>query len=140
MKYLGYTLQKNGGSEKHLREGFRKAMIAMKSTWSIGEKIFGKDYKRRMKMFRTLVFEHIPTECANRRISTITNIDHHGQEPPPRVTRLLTSVHTASEKAFGATRASCALAAFPATERVLFLFAIEKTRIDALRRSLFQKP
>lgn len=50
MKYLGYMLQKNGGPEKQLREGFRKAMIAMKSTWSIGERIFKKDYIRRMKM------------------------------------------------------------------------------------------
>lgn len=55
VKYLGYILQKNGRSEGQLREGYRKAVIAMKSTWSIGERIFKKDYKRRMKMFRALV-------------------------------------------------------------------------------------
>lgn len=45
-------MQKNGGAEKHVIERFKRAMIAMKKTWSIGEKIFGNDYKRREKMTR----------------------------------------------------------------------------------------
>lgn len=49
IKYLEYIMQKNGGAEKHVIERFKRAMIAMKKTWSIGEKIFGNDYKRREK-------------------------------------------------------------------------------------------
>lgn len=55
IKYLEYIMQKNGGAEKHVIERFKRAMIAMKKTWSIGEKIFGNDYKRREKMFDALV-------------------------------------------------------------------------------------
>lgn len=55
MKYLGYILQKNGGAEKHIRERIRKATIAMKKTWSIGERIFKENYRARMKMFESLV-------------------------------------------------------------------------------------
>lgn len=42
-------------SKKYVIERFKRAMIAMKKTWSIGERIFGNDYKRREKMFDTLV-------------------------------------------------------------------------------------
>lgn len=56
IKYLGYIMQKNGGAEKHVIEReFKRAMIAMKKTWNIGERIFGNDYKRREKMFDALV-------------------------------------------------------------------------------------
>ena len=48
-------MQKNGGSEKHIEERIRRAMIAMKHTWSIGEKLFKEDFERRMKMFKSLV-------------------------------------------------------------------------------------
>lgn len=48
-------MQKNGGAERHIRERIRKTMIAMKSTWSIGERIFREHYRRRMKMFESLV-------------------------------------------------------------------------------------
>lgn len=51
MNYLGYIIQKNDGAEKHIAERMRKAMVAMKQTWSIGEKIFADDYERRIKMF-----------------------------------------------------------------------------------------
>lgn len=47
-------MQKNGGAEKHIMERKKKAMIAMKKTWSIGERIFKEDYMRRMKMFEAL--------------------------------------------------------------------------------------
>lgn len=43
------------GTGKHVIERFKRAMIAMKKTWSIGERIFGNDYKRREKMFDALV-------------------------------------------------------------------------------------
>lgn len=55
IKYLGYMMQKNGGSEKHLAERFKRASVAMKKTWSIGEKVFKDDFGRRMKMFEALV-------------------------------------------------------------------------------------
>jgi len=55
IKYLGYTMQKNGGAEKHVMERFKKAMIVMKKTWSIGEKLFANEYKRRERMFDALV-------------------------------------------------------------------------------------
>lgn len=48
-------MQKNGGAEKHIKERIRRATIAMKQAWSIGERLFEDDYKRRLKMFRALV-------------------------------------------------------------------------------------
>lgn len=55
IKYLGYILQKNGKAGKHINEKLRRAMVAMKMTWSIEERIFKDDYLRRMKMFGALV-------------------------------------------------------------------------------------
>ncbi|XP_067211780.1 uncharacterized protein [Linepithema humile] len=55
MRYLGYIMQKNGGAEKHIMERIRRATIAMKMTWSIGERVFRDDYIRRIKMFNALV-------------------------------------------------------------------------------------
>ncbi|XP_077278957.1 uncharacterized protein LOC143906639 [Temnothorax americanus] len=55
IKYLGYILQKNGGAENHIKDRMKKATIAMKRTWSIGERIFKEDFERRMKMFEALV-------------------------------------------------------------------------------------
>ena len=55
IKYLGYTMQKNGGAERHIEERMRKATIAMKQTWGIGERLFKEDYERRMRMFDSLV-------------------------------------------------------------------------------------
>jgi len=55
IKYLEYILQKNGGAEKHIRERLRRAIIAMKNTWSTGEKLFKDNFVRRMKMFELLV-------------------------------------------------------------------------------------
>lgn len=44
-------MQKNGSDEKHIQDRKRRAAIAMKKTWSVGERIFKRDYKRRMRMF-----------------------------------------------------------------------------------------
>lgn len=55
MSYLRYIMQKNGGAEKHIKERIRRAKIAMKQAWSIGERLFEDDYRRRLKMFRALV-------------------------------------------------------------------------------------
>ncbi|XP_076482362.1 uncharacterized protein LOC143303987 [Bombus vancouverensis nearcticus] len=55
LRYLGYILQKNGSHEKHIQDRKKRATIATKKTWSVGERIFKQDYKRRMKMVRALV-------------------------------------------------------------------------------------
>jgi len=55
IRYLGYIMQKNGGAEKHVVERMRRSMIAMKQTWSIGERLFKEDYRRRMMMYNALV-------------------------------------------------------------------------------------
>src|SRR5580765_4995962 len=54
-KYLGYTLQKNGGQEAHVRERGRRAAV-MREVWGIGKRLWGKDWKRRMRLFDTLVW------------------------------------------------------------------------------------
>ena len=51
IRYLGYILQKNGSDEKYIQDRKKRATIAMKNTWSVGERIFKQGYKRRMKMF-----------------------------------------------------------------------------------------
>lgn len=48
-------MQRNGGTEKHILEIIRRATIAMKKIWSIGERLFKNNYRRRMKMFHVLV-------------------------------------------------------------------------------------
>ncbi|XP_073967949.1 uncharacterized protein [Bombus fervidus] len=55
IRYLGYILQKNGSDEKYIKDRKKRATIAMKKTWSVGERIFKQDYNRRMKMFGALV-------------------------------------------------------------------------------------
>lgn len=45
---MGYILQKNGKAGKHINEKLRRAMVAMKMTWSIEERIFKDDYLRNM--------------------------------------------------------------------------------------------
>lgn len=55
IRYVGYIMQKNGGSEKHIIERLRRAEIAMKNTWSIEERIFKDNHERRLKMFDALV-------------------------------------------------------------------------------------
>ena len=49
IRYLGYILQKNGSDEKHIQDRKKRAIIAMKKTWSVGERIFKQDYKMRME-------------------------------------------------------------------------------------------
>ena len=55
IKYLGYMIQKNGGAERHVEDRIRRATIAMKQTWSIGERTFKEDFGKRMKLFNALV-------------------------------------------------------------------------------------
>jgi hypothetical protein len=55
MRYLGYILQKTGSDEKRIQDRKKRATVAMKKTWSVGEKIFKGDYRRRMRMFGALI-------------------------------------------------------------------------------------
>lgn len=64
MKYLGYIMQKDEGSNKHIEERIRRATVAMKQTWRIGEKLFKEDFERRIKMFKALVGSSV-IRCGN---------------------------------------------------------------------------
>lgn len=56
IRYLGFVMQKNGRVEKYMKERIKRATVALKQTWSIGERLFRNDFsRRRMKMFNTLV-------------------------------------------------------------------------------------
>ncbi|XP_043528367.1 uncharacterized protein LOC122538397 [Frieseomelitta varia] len=44
-------MKKNGKVEKHIQKRIRKAVVAMKRTWHIGERLFKEDFERRIKMF-----------------------------------------------------------------------------------------
>lgn len=55
IKYLGYWMQKNGGTELYIKDRRKKAILAMKETWSIGERLFKDNFKKRMNLFDTLV-------------------------------------------------------------------------------------
>lgn len=47
IKYLGYTMQKKGGAEKQVRDRCKRATLAMKKTWSIGERLFRNDFGKK---------------------------------------------------------------------------------------------
>jgi len=55
-KYLGYTVQRNGRQDSHIRERVAKAMAVMGGVWGIGKRRFGKDWKRRIWLFDKLVW------------------------------------------------------------------------------------
>nr|WP_255576942.1 reverse transcriptase domain-containing protein [Enterobacter cloacae complex sp. 2DZ2F20B] len=54
-KYLGFKFTTTNTVKAHIRERRVKAMQIMGMVWSIGERIFGHDVRRRMKMFDSLV-------------------------------------------------------------------------------------
>jgi len=54
-KYLGYTMQRNNGTERHIKETVKEVMCAMKQVWRIGQRKFVGDFKRRIWMFDHLV-------------------------------------------------------------------------------------
>lgn len=53
IKYLGFILQKNGGTEKHIKERIKRTAIAMKKTWSL--ELFKNHFEKRMEVFEALV-------------------------------------------------------------------------------------
>ncbi|KAJ3666832.1 hypothetical protein Zmor_002262 [Zophobas morio] len=54
-KYLGFKFTTTNTVKAHIRERRVKAMQIMGMVWSIGERIFGHDVRRRMKMSDSLV-------------------------------------------------------------------------------------
>ena len=44
VKYLGYTMQKNNGTDAHIRETKRKATKAIAQIWGHGERKFSEEY------------------------------------------------------------------------------------------------
>jgi len=53
--YLGYTLQKNNGNEAHIKNIRKKAMTVLGKVWSIGERNFKDNWKKRMYLFEVLM-------------------------------------------------------------------------------------
>lgn len=45
-KYLGYTIQRNGGQEAHVREKRRKAAAVIRKVWGIKKRIWSKDWEK----------------------------------------------------------------------------------------------
>ena len=41
-KYLGYTMQRNGGQEAHIKERVKRAAVVMRQVWGIGKRRFGR--------------------------------------------------------------------------------------------------
>jgi len=55
-KYLGYTFQRNGGQEAHIKERVRRAAAVMGQAWGIGKRRFRNDWGRRIWLFDRLVW------------------------------------------------------------------------------------
>ena len=55
VKYLGYWITKNGGTERHIKERLSKAKKIMGVVWSEGERVFKENMKMRLMMYDNLV-------------------------------------------------------------------------------------
>lgn len=55
-RYLGYTLQRNGGQEAHIKERIKRAAAIMGEVWRIGKRKFDKDWCRRLWLFDRLIW------------------------------------------------------------------------------------
>lgn len=54
-KYLGYVFDRNGKEEANIRESIRKANVAMKEVWRIGEIMFKENFRRRIALFDIMI-------------------------------------------------------------------------------------
>src|SRR5580765_4268653 len=54
--YLGYTVQRNGGQEAHIRERLKKGAAVMRQVWGIGKRKFKKEWGKRIWLFDKLVW------------------------------------------------------------------------------------
>jgi len=55
-KYLGYTVQRNGKQDKHIKEKIAKAMAVIGVVWGLGKRRFGGDWRRRIWLFDRLIW------------------------------------------------------------------------------------
>ena len=55
VKYLGYILQSNNGNSKHIEHLAGKANTMLGKIWSLGERKFRDDWRKRIKLFDALV-------------------------------------------------------------------------------------
>jgi len=55
-KYLGYTVQRNGKQDKHIKERIAKAMAVMGVVWGLGKRRFGGDWRRKIWLFNMLIW------------------------------------------------------------------------------------
>lgn len=55
LKYLGVTLQRNGGDQEHVKETMLKARRRMAEVWGLGERLFKNNFQIRMALYKTLV-------------------------------------------------------------------------------------
>ncbi|XP_044590795.1 uncharacterized protein LOC123269264 [Cotesia glomerata] len=53
--YLGYHFVSSGKKREHIKNLVKKANIAMRHTWGLGEEIFKNNFERRAKIFDSLV-------------------------------------------------------------------------------------
>ena len=54
-KYLGYTFKYNNKDDAHIQDIRKRATAAMVQIWSIGERKFGGDFRRRVIMLNKMV-------------------------------------------------------------------------------------
>lgn len=54
-KYLGYVFRRNGENEGHIKKLKRKGNIVMRQVWSLYERKFWEDFKKRLMLFKYLV-------------------------------------------------------------------------------------
>lgn len=54
-KYLGITLQRNGGYTRHFNDVTRRAIRRATEVWSLGERLFKNSFRTREQLFDTLV-------------------------------------------------------------------------------------
>lgn len=53
--YLGYMLQRNNGNEAHIKNLKKKAIMVLGKVWSIAERNFKDNWRKRMYLFEVLV-------------------------------------------------------------------------------------
>jgi len=61
-KYLGFTFQKNGGLDGHIRDRVKKGAAVMGQVWGIGKRRFGRDWGRRVWLFDKLIWSVVGYE------------------------------------------------------------------------------
>jgi len=55
-KYLSCILQRNGEQEAHIRDRVARAAVILGQVWGIGKRKFGRDWRRKIWLFDTLIW------------------------------------------------------------------------------------